>query len=137
MTNSGSEEDKETQELSQSPGEILAQAREGIGLSRIQVSELLGLTQGMIRDIELCRFEKFPSGIYARGYIRNYCKLVKADEAQVLAAYDRYGETNEIPEEQPFGNAQINIPKTGKMRVKTFILIGVVLFGLAVWWAIS
>lgn len=115
-----------------SPGEMLAQAREAQGLSRVRVSEILGLTQNTIRDIELCRFDKFPSGIYTRGYLRNYCKLVELDAEQVLAAYDKYGETHETPEESPFGSgdpASVELKSRGKLFVG--IAVGVVLVILA------
>lgn len=110
-----------------SPGEILAQAREEKGLSRLRTSELLGLTQGAVRDIELCRFDKFPSGIYTRGYIRNYSKLVGADEMQVLAAYDRYGETHEIPEEAPFGHSTTEPAEPPGKKRTLFIVISILI----------
>ena len=129
---------KSTVDLDQSPGEMLAQAREEKGLTRIGVSELLGLTQSMVRDIELCRFEQFPTGVYTRGYIRNYCKLVEANEAQVLSAYDRYGETNEIPEAQPFGSAIVNIPKERSKQKTVFLtLLGIVIIGIVAWLVFS
>lgn len=120
-----SEPDDQVQEegqldMGQPPGELLAQAREARGFSRVRVSELLGLTQAAIRDIELSRFEKFPSGIYVRGYIRNYCKLVAADENKVLEAYDCHGKTHEIPEESPFGSA---LPDTKKSNGKRVIIV--------------
>ena len=111
-----------------SPGEMLAQARDEKGLSRLRVSELLGLTQGAIRDIELGRFDKFPSGIYTRGYIRNYSKLVGADEVQILAAYDRYGETHETPEEAPFGHSISDTIESTDQKKIVLLVAGVLAF---------
>lgn len=125
-----SQESKQgSKESNHSPGELLAQAREDKGLSRVQISELLGLTTAVIRDIELNRFERFPSGIYARGYVRNYCKLVEADEIEILAAYDHYGETHEVPEEAPFGSALPASP-TAKPRWPIFAAVAVVVIGI-------
>lgn len=126
------DEESEISGSSPSPGEILAQAREEKGLSRIRVSELLGLTQSVIRDIELCRFDKFPSGIYVRGYIRNYSKLVEADLEEVLAAYDLYGETHETPEEAPFGGSIQNTPKN-TYRNKLIAAVIIVAAAVAFW----
>lgn len=110
-----------------SPGQILTQAREEAGLTRLRVSELLGLTQGAIRDIELGRFDKFPSGIYTRGYIRNYSKLVGADEEQVLVAYDRYGETHEVPEESPFGHSAAETSDSSAKKQTIFLVVGILI----------
>lgn len=118
-------------DAAQFPGDLLTQAREAQGLSRVRVSELLGLTQSAIRDIELNRFERFPSGIYVRGYMRNYSKLVGADEKTIMEAYDLYGETNEIPEESPFGSA---LPNAGESsgKKKGMILVAIVVLTLAI-----
>lgn len=114
----------------QPPGEILAQAREREGLSRLQASEKLGLTETAIRDIELSRFEKFPSGIYVRGYIRNYSRLVGIDAEQVLRSYDQYGKTHDTPDESPFGHAS-HLDDDTKNKQKLMLIVGAcVLVGL-------
>ena len=119
----------EDSEAGQSPGEILARAREAKELSRVQVSEELGLTAAVIRDIELSRFEKFPSGIYVRGYIRNYCKLVGLEEEKILAVYDRFAENNPVPDESPFGsNEQVDHVSNGKIK----LVIGVAALVVAI-----
>ena len=119
----------EDSEAGQSPGEILARAREAKELSRVQVSEELGLTAAVIRDIELSRFEKFPSGIYVRGYIRNYCKLVGLEEEKILAVYDRFAENNPVPDESPFGsNEQVDHVSSGKIK----LVIGVAVLVVAI-----
>ena len=129
--------DRESEEQSSSgssPGEILSQAREEQGLSRLRISELLGLTQGAVKDIELSRFDKFPSGIYTRGYIRNYSKLVGTDEGKVLAAYDRYGETHEIPEEAPFGHSVTESSDiSSKKQILVFAVVMLITATLFYW----
>ena len=109
--------------VEQSPGELLAQAREAKGLSRIEVSETLGLTVSVIRDIELSRFERFPTGVYTRGYVKNFCKLVDADLAEVMAAYDRHGEEHTVPEEAPFGTTRSHTEPNDSAS-RTFIFAG-------------
>ena len=92
-------------DASQLPGELLAQARESNDMSRIQLAELLGLTAAAIRDLELNRFDTFPSGIYVRGYLRNYSKAVGLDEQSLMDAYDAYAESHDVPQESPFGQS--------------------------------
>ena len=118
----------------QPPGELLAKAREAKGMSRIEVSELLGLTVAVIRDIELSRFERFPSGIYTRGYVKNYCKLVHANESEVMTAYDRHGENYGVPEESPFGaNTERDERVKVNRRPVLFLLLIAALTALTLW----
>lgn len=118
-----------------SPGEMLAQSREAQTLSRLQVSEKLGLTETAIRDIELCRFDKFPSGIYVRGYIRNYCRLLGMNADEVLASYDEYGKTHDTPEESPFGHSAHHYEGMQKKQ-KNILIIGACVLAVLLLFAI-
>lgn len=107
----------------QPPGELLAQARETKGLTRVEVSELLGLTVSVIRDIELSRFERFPNGVYARGYLKNYSKLVEADQSEVMSAYNRHGELHAIPDDSPFGSGHSHIESHAVARRRNIVIV--------------
>lgn len=65
-------------------GATLAQARKDAGLSRRVITERLRLPGLVIEDIECGRVDRL-SGLYRRGYITNYARLVGLDPAALLA----------------------------------------------------
>ena len=73
-----------------SPGEMLVSAREAAGMSRARIAADLGLTETAVRDIEENHFAKFAAGIYVRGYLKNYARLLGLEEQQLMQSFDHY-----------------------------------------------
>ncbi len=83
------EENLQEEPKSLTPGEILRNAREEMGLTLNEVAAKLNLRPGLVRDLEENRFvSKNSVETFIRGYIRNYAKLLKLSEKDVIAAYD-------------------------------------------------
>jgi cytoskeleton protein RodZ len=66
-------------------GAELAQARQALGLSVADVAQQLKYSTRQIEALEEDRFEKLPSGMFARGMLRAYAKLVRLDAEPLLA----------------------------------------------------
>lgn len=72
------------------PGGMLLQAREAKGISLSRLARDLGLTESAVRQLEQNLYDKFPAGIYVRGYIKNYSKLVSLDVDEVMDVLDEF-----------------------------------------------
>lgn len=87
--------DKET-ELEESPailadpGAMLTVAREAQGISLDRVARELGLTESAVKALEANKHDKFPAGIYVRGYIKNYCKILGISADAVMEVLEEF-----------------------------------------------
>lgn len=70
------------------PGERLVITREAQGLSQKEVAEELNLPLRYIQWIEEGQFEKLPSLVFAKGYIRAYSKMLGVDAQEFVAKFD-------------------------------------------------
>ncbi|WP_066966314.1 RodZ domain-containing protein [Microbulbifer sp. Q7] len=70
-------------------GEQLRAAREQAGLTADELARRLCMTADKLEALEQDALERFPGSTYVRGYIRNICKELGADETPVLAAFAR------------------------------------------------
>jgi cytoskeleton protein RodZ len=66
-------------------GAELAQARQALGLSVAEVAQQLKYSTRQIEALEEDRFERLPGGMFARGMLRAYAKLVRLDAEPLLA----------------------------------------------------
>ncbi len=71
----------------QSPGELLAEARNRAGLSVESVAQDLKMTVTKIKAIEQDNYAPFPADTYLKGYLRNYARLVNLDEIEIIDLY--------------------------------------------------
>ena len=69
-------------------GACLAAARESLGLSQESVAKQLYLNRHLIDEIEQEAFHPSVAGVYRRGYVRSYARLLGLDEDDILTAYD-------------------------------------------------
>jgi cytoskeleton protein RodZ len=67
------------------PGARLRAAREGAGLSLDQVAQQLKLAPRQVRALEEEDFAQLPGRTFARGFVRNYARLVHLDGDDLLA----------------------------------------------------
>ncbi|MDR3428562.1 RodZ domain-containing protein [Silvimonas sp.] len=67
------------------PGARLKAQREALGLSLEHVAAQLKLSSRQIASIEADHFDQLPGNTFARGFVRNYARLLHLDPAPVLA----------------------------------------------------
>jgi cytoskeleton protein RodZ len=75
-------------EIIQGPGDQLRIARMAQGLSLTEVSTRLRLDVKHIEAIERDEFPSFMAPVFARGYLRNYAKLLKVPAEPIVQSYN-------------------------------------------------
>ena len=73
-----------------SPGILLSNERVKRGLSLQEVADQLKLSRKQLEAIENDEYDKLPGPAFARGFVRNYAKLLGLDAALLNAALDAY-----------------------------------------------
>lgn len=76
--------DNNVTEAGQSAGQLLRAARTGRGMSIEDVARQLRLSVRQITALEEGDYGKLPSGMFLRGFVRNYARLVQIDAAPLL-----------------------------------------------------
>lgn len=71
------------------PGKRLCKAREAQGLSIARVANQLHLDPRLISALERNDYEHLPEPIYVTGYLRNYARLLRLPEGEVVSAYQQ------------------------------------------------
>jgi cytoskeleton protein RodZ len=78
-------EQEQTNAPAYGPGARLKAQREALGLSLDHVATQLKLSARQIESIESDHFDQLPGNTFARGFVRNYAKLLQLDPAPLLA----------------------------------------------------
>lgn len=89
-TENASEELESSSRPLADPGAMLVEAREAQGITVSRMARDLGLTESAVRQLEQNLYDKFPAGIYVRGYIKNYCKVVSLDHESVMEVLEEF-----------------------------------------------
>jgi cytoskeleton protein RodZ len=66
------------------PGALLLEARRAQGLSIGDVARQLKLSVRQVEALERDDYSAFPGPVFVRGFLRNYAKLLRLDEEDVL-----------------------------------------------------
>ena len=72
-----------------SVGQLLGTTREARGLTTIDVSKSLKLSQRQVESLEADDWERLPCSTIIRGFVRNYARLLELDPVPLMAALDR------------------------------------------------
>lgn len=95
-----------------SPGKLLRDARERLGLTQEQVAKDLFMTLTKVKSIEADQYTRLHSDTFIRGYLRAYAQLVKVDIASLMLIYDGQAKIlglkeNFVPAKQDASNKKI------------------------------
>ncbi|KUJ81497.1 helix-turn-helix domain-containing protein [Microbulbifer flavimaris] len=125
----------ELREEHPSPGTQLRTAREAAGLSLEELSSRLRMTGNKLELLERDEYDRLPSALYVRGYIRNACKELGVDAEPVLEAFSGYSaaeeESRAIIEHVSRGPA---LEPGRKGGFGLLALLPLVLVAAAFWW---
>ena len=122
------------------PSELLAEARQRLGLSQKEVADKLYLTTSFIKYIDAGEFSSLPKPAFIKGYLRTYARVVDLSGDEIVALYDAELQIAEpTPEirgvtEEDVGTASITGPvfQTGLIG-----LGGLALVVSVIWWLVS
>ncbi|UXY14255.1 helix-turn-helix domain-containing protein [Chitiniphilus purpureus] len=126
--------------ISQGVGPRLKARREQMGLAIDQVANQLKLARKQIEAIEADHYETLPGNTFARGFVRNYAKLLELEAAPLLADLEGLLPTERIQSALPSVREEEGFSLEHAGRGNTAwpaLLVGIVAF-LAVfggvWW---
>jgi cytoskeleton protein RodZ len=119
-------QDPQIQEMT--PGKLLAEKRKTLGLSELEVADGLKMSVSRLKLIEVDDFSLFPSETYIKGHLKNYCRLIKCDEQEVMRLYQIMHE-NLLAEEFVESTEDLVLPNVFQ---KYWRSIGIVLLVLLV-----
>ncbi len=77
----------ETEDVRESLGDVLRQAREGKGLDVREAAEALKISADFVRALESEHYEVLPGETFIKGYLKGYARLLGLDEGDVLARF--------------------------------------------------
>jgi len=125
-------EGREPDENREGPGRRLREAREAEHLTLEDVAAQLHLDVRMVSALEEDDYDQMPAPAYVTGYLRNYARLLRLPEEEILEAYDR-------EEEAPSLLPNIELKPAGRgaeglMRWVTYLLIVALVVLLLLWW---
>lgn len=124
-------------------GAVFKQERERRGLSVEDVVQRTKISRRNVLAIESGRKEDLPHPVYAKGFVKNYAKLLNLDPEQFAAALsaeyfvaeDDFG--NDPTKDKPISmTASRNVGSQGRrsgMRWGILFLLALVLAGVAIW----
>lgn len=123
----------ETENVKITAGELLKQLREEKELSIQDVSKSIHLEPRIVEALEANNFEILPAATYARGYLRSYAKLLKADANQIIALYNN--NAPEAPEIIPEVKHPTQTSSTDKpVKAFSYLIILVLVLLVGAWW---
>lgn len=116
-------------------GAALRQRREALGLSLEQAAAQLNLKTVVIRQLESGQWDPQVAPTFIRGYLRHYVRLLKLDEADLLAQFDQQLAT--LPRASStlhsFSNKASRDAAESRFMLATYFLL-VLLIGLFLIW---
>lgn len=108
-------------------GRRLAAARESGGLSVADVARQLRLSPSQVEAIEAGAYERLPGTVFARGFVRNYARLMNLDPEVLLAGAEQRLRSG--AEREPEVPRSVNIPfPTGReFNWRRYVIVAPVL----------
>lgn len=117
------------------PGQMLAQARESIGLSQQQVADQLNFRTTLVKDIENEVFDQEIPATFNRGYLRNYAKLVGISTDDVLASYETLNiAQKQCAELQSFSKGTEKQAENNRIMWISYLILALLIASSIVWW---
>jgi cytoskeleton protein RodZ len=121
--------------------EQLRAGREAKNLTIAQVAEATKIRTDHVRALEEGNFNVFSAPVYIRGSVKNYAKLLRLDEAPLMAALDgELNRTENFNEPPPLSEATTNtlldrlMFLLSKLNMKIVMIVGAILAVVLIVW---
>jgi len=117
------------------PGQMLAQARENIGMSQQQVADKLNFRITLVKNIENEVFDQEMPATFNRGYLRNYAKLVNISVDEVLVGYEMLNiAEKQCAELQSFSKGTEKQAESNRIMWISYLILTLLIASSIVWW---
>ena len=118
-----------------SPGKMLRERRESLGLTQQQIADKLFLKVSQINALEEDAVDKTTSITFTKGYVRNYAKQLGLNAEQVVAAFEQYHTSVEPPAKlQSFSRRVAKQTHDDRWMMVTYIILLLIIGGIVAWW---
>jgi cytoskeleton protein RodZ len=118
-----------------SPGNMLLEKRESLGLSQQDIANKLFLKVGQIDDLENDKIDDASSVTFTKGYVRNYAKQLGMDSEAVIAAFEQYHTSVKSPAKlQSFSKRVAKQTHDDRWMMVTYIILLLIIGGVVAWW---
>ena len=117
------------------PGQMLAEARQKLGLSQKDVAERLNFRTTLVKELEQDIFDKSLPATFNRGYLKNYAKLVDISAEEVLASYETISVAEmQGAEMQSFSKQTEKQAENNRLMWVTYLIIALLIGSTLMWW---
>ncbi len=120
-------------------GAYLRQERERQEMTLEEVSEATKIRRSYLEAMEIGQLDRLPGPVYARGFLRNYARLLNLPAADLVQGYNRYWESQGENEEEkgdaaaePEPGGGLSTPRFTPRTLTVVILALVVIAGYVV-----
>jgi len=118
-----------------SPGKMLRERRESLGLTQQQIADKLFLKVTQINALEEDAVDKTTSITFTKGYVRNYAKQLGLNAEHVVAAFEQYHTSVEPPAKlQSFSRRVAKQTHDDRWMMVTYIILLLIIGGIVAWW---
>lgn len=119
---SDEQEKPKVESKSATVGSRLREERLSKGIRRAEVAERLHITNHYVKALESNSFDKLPSAIFVKGYLKNYAELLKLNPTEIIGMYEKSISQNA-------DRKKANMPSQRlKIRNKYFVVLSVIFF---------
>ncbi len=117
------------------PGQMLAQAREKMGLSQHDVAERLNFRTVLVSNLEQDIYDGSLPPTFNRGYLKSYAKLVDVSVTDVLASYEALNVVvKQSAQMQSFSKETEKQAENSRLMWLTYIILAALVGSSIVWW---
>ncbi|WP_206483591.1 RodZ domain-containing protein [Thalassotalea sp. G2M2-11] len=133
-------EEKEVVELPEDievigPGQMLAEARESLGLTQQQVADRLNFRTTLVKEIEQEIFDQSLPSTFNRGYLKNYAKLVNISVDEVLESYEMLNVAHKQGAEmQSFSKQTEKQAESNRIMWISYLILALLIGATIMWW---
>ena len=117
------------------PGQILAQARAELGLSKQDIANRLNFHMTLLDNIEADCYDSSLPETFNRGYLRSYAKLVNISEVDILASYEMLSVAKiQCAEMQSFSRVTQKEAQNNRLMWVSYFIVALLIGSTVMWW---
>ncbi|WP_213610173.1 RodZ domain-containing protein [Pseudoalteromonas sp.] len=128
------EDNIQPQSEESSVGHILKTHRENANISIKTIASLLKLTESQVQHIENDEYRSLGAKTFAKGYIKNYCRVLDIDSSPILAMLPTFNDPDKFVDMQSFSRRTEQEAHDSRLMIVSYLILAIVIGSSAVWW---